>query len=81
MPGLLSNRSAYALMHLTVFLWGFTAILGKSISIRAVPLVWYRIWLVVLVIALVNWGPIARVVFAETTSLAEPEFIAAERKQ
>jgi drug/metabolite transporter (DMT)-like permease len=40
-------------MHLTVFLWGFTAILGKSISIRALPLVWYRIWLVVGVMAVV----------------------------
>src|SRR3954468_24402428 len=36
-------------MHFTVFLWGFTAILGKSLSIRALPLVWYRIWLVVLI--------------------------------
>jgi len=35
--------------------------------------------LVILVIALVNWGPVARVVYAETTSLAEREFIAAER--
>ncbi len=34
-------------MHLTVFIWGFTAILGKSISIQALPLVWYRIWSVV----------------------------------
>lgn len=49
MPAPLSSRAAYALMHLTVFLWGFTAILGKSISIRALPLVWYRIWWVVLI--------------------------------
>jgi peptide/nickel transport system permease protein len=35
--------------------------------------------LVVLVIALVNWGPLARVIYSETTSLAEREFIAAER--
>ena len=34
---------------------------------------------VILVIALVNTGPVARVIYAETTSLAEREFIAAER--
>lgn len=34
---------------------------------------------VIYVIALVNTGPVARVVFAETCSLAEREFIAAER--
>jgi prepilin-type N-terminal cleavage/methylation domain-containing protein len=36
-------------MHLTVFVWGFTAILGRLISISAVTLVWYRIVLVVAV--------------------------------
>lgn len=47
----LSSRGAYGLMHVTVFIWGFTAILGKSISIQALPLVWYRIWAVVLIMA------------------------------
>ncbi len=47
----LSLRGAYALLHLTVLLWGFTAILGKSFSIGAVPLVWYRVVLVVAVMA------------------------------
>jgi drug/metabolite transporter (DMT)-like permease len=45
----MTPRGAYALMHVTVFIWGFTAILGKSISIQALPLVWYRIWAVVLI--------------------------------
>jgi len=35
----LSPPAAHALMHLTVFVWGFTAILGKLISISTVPLV------------------------------------------
>jgi len=35
--------------------------------------------LVVAVIALVNWGPVARVVYSETTSLSEREFVVAER--
>jgi drug/metabolite transporter (DMT)-like permease len=31
-----------ALLHLTVFIWGFTAILGKLLSLEAMALVWYR---------------------------------------
>ncbi len=29
-------------LHFIVFIWGFTAILGKLISIDSLPLVWYR---------------------------------------
>ena len=29
-------------LHLIVFIWGFTAILGKLISLEALPLVWFR---------------------------------------
>lgn len=32
----------YLHLHLLVFIWGFTAILGALISINAIPLVWYR---------------------------------------
>lgn len=32
----------YFLLHLIIFIWGFTAILGALISIDAIPLVWYR---------------------------------------
>ncbi|MBE7176635.1 MAG: EamA family transporter [Mucilaginibacter polytrichastri] len=31
------------ILHFTVFIWGFTGILGQLISIAAVPLVWYRV--------------------------------------
>ncbi len=31
------------ILHLTVFVWGFTGILGKLITITAVNLVWYRV--------------------------------------
>src|ERR1700743_1844989 len=31
------------ILHFTVFIWGFTGILGKLISVSAVPLVWYRV--------------------------------------
>jgi len=32
-----------AILHLTVFVWGFTGIFGALISISAVSLVWYRV--------------------------------------
>lgn len=35
-------RKAYLQLHISVLLWGFTAILGRLISLREVPLVWYR---------------------------------------
>jgi hypothetical protein len=31
------------ILHFTVFIWGFTGILGQLISISAVNLVWYRV--------------------------------------
>ena len=37
-----SKLKNYLLLHLIVFIWGFTAILGALISIKSVPLVWYR---------------------------------------
>ena len=42
-------------MHLTVFVWGFTAILGRLISLSAVPLVWYRLLVVLAVMPLIIW--------------------------
>ncbi len=42
----------YLLLHCIVFIWGFTAILGALISITAIPLVWYRMLLAVVFIAL-----------------------------
>jgi drug/metabolite transporter (DMT)-like permease len=40
-------------IHFCVLLWGFTAILGKLISLAALPLVWWRMLIVVGVLALV----------------------------
>ncbi|HEY8403488.1 MAG TPA: DMT family transporter [Flavobacteriales bacterium] len=38
-----NNRTAnLLLLHFIVFIWGFTGILGKEISIAALPLVWWR---------------------------------------
>ena len=38
-----SMRKAYLELHIAVLLFGFTAILGKLISIPAVSLVWWRV--------------------------------------
>ena len=35
----------YIHLHILVFIWGFTAILGALIKIDAIPLVWYRMLL------------------------------------
>ena len=39
-------------IHLCVLLWGFTAILGKLISLAALPMVWWRMLIVVAALAL-----------------------------
>jgi drug/metabolite transporter (DMT)-like permease len=36
---------AYLYLHFCVLIWGFTAILGKLITLQAVPLVWWRVFL------------------------------------
>ncbi|MEM7571715.1 MAG: EamA family transporter [Bacteroidota bacterium] len=40
-----TQRRAYLELHLAVFLWGFTAILGDLISLSALTLVWWRVFL------------------------------------
>lgn len=42
----------YLLLHLIVFIWGFTAILGALISLEAIPLVFFRMGLAVFFIFL-----------------------------
>ena len=51
-------RRALLQIHFCVVLWGFTAILGKLISLPALPLVWWRMLLVVSALAL--WPPLWR---------------------
>ncbi len=48
-----ARRTAWLQMHLCVVLWGFTAILGKLITLPALPLVWWRMLMVALVLLLV----------------------------
>lgn len=47
-----SKLKYFLQLHLIVFIWGFTAILGALISIDAVPLVWFRMLLAVFFILL-----------------------------
>lgn len=41
------NIKSYLQLHLIVFIWGFTAILGELISLDALPLVWFRMTIAV----------------------------------
>jgi drug/metabolite transporter (DMT)-like permease len=52
MKPLSATTKAQLQIHFCVLLWGFTAILGKLISLRALPLVWWRMLLVVAALAL-----------------------------
>ena len=49
------ERKALLQIHFCVLLWGFTAILGKLISLPALPLVWWRMLIVVIAVSL--WPP------------------------
>lgn len=40
----------YLHLHFIVFVWGFTAVLGKLITIDALPLVWYRMLMAFMII-------------------------------
>jgi drug/metabolite transporter (DMT)-like permease len=51
-------RRALLQIHFCVVLWGFTAILGKLISLPALPLVWWR--MLIVVAALAVWPPVWR---------------------
>lgn len=44
--------NSYLRLHLVVFIWGFTAILGDLISQEAIPLVWNRMLLAILALLL-----------------------------
>ena len=41
-----SSTRAWLQMHFCVVLWGFTAILGRTITLQALPLVWMRMLVV-----------------------------------
>ena len=49
----MASSTDYLKLHFIVFLWGFSAILGKLVSIPAVEMVWYRSILAAIGMALV----------------------------
>lgn len=53
------NLKSYLNLHLIVFIWGFTAVLGDLISIGEAPLVWYRMGLAIVFLLL--FAAVARV--------------------
>ncbi|MBD1548299.1 ABC transporter permease [Roseibium aggregatum] len=64
------------LMRFTDLMMAFPALL---LAITLAALFRSSLWIVAMVIAMVNWVQMARVVYTETRSLAEREFIVAER--
>jgi len=64
------------LMRFTDLMTAFPALL---LAIVLAALFHPSLWIVAMVIAMVNWVQIARVVYTETRSLAEREFVVAER--
>ncbi len=64
------------LMRFTDLMMAFPALL---LAICLAAIFQPSLWIVAMVIALVNWVQTARVIYTETTSLAERDFIAAEK--
>ena len=50
------NTKSYLHLHLIVFIWGFTAILGALITLEAMPLVWFRmLFAVFFILVYIKW--------------------------
>ncbi|MFM7153502.1 MAG: DMT family transporter [Bacteroidota bacterium] len=64
---------AYFYLHFCVFIWGFTAILGKLITLKAVPLVWWRVLIASSVLAVfiprAQWKLLTRSAFLQMTGI------------
>lgn len=74
--GYARGRTGAVIMRLTDLMMAFPALL-LAIALAAI----FRpsLWIVAMVIAMVNWVQIARVIYTETTSLAERDFVLATR--
>ncbi len=70
--GMLGNL----LMRLTDLMMAFPALL---LAIALAAIFHPSLWIVAMVIAMVNWVQIARVIYTETTALAERDFVLATR--
>lgn len=47
-----STTKHFLLLHFIIFIWGWTPILGRAISLQALPLVWHRMWIAVVAVFL-----------------------------
>jgi peptide/nickel transport system permease protein len=74
--GYLRGAAGTALMRFTDLMTAFPALL---LAILLAAMFNPSLWIVVIVIAMVNWVQVARVTYTETLSLSEREFITAER--
>jgi peptide/nickel transport system permease protein len=74
--GFFRGWAATILMRFTDLMMAFPALL---LAIVLAALFEPSLWIVALVIAMVNWVQVARIIYTETRSLAEREFIDAER--
>ena len=74
--GYLRGWIGTVLMRFTDLMMAFPALL---LAICLAAIFQPSLWIVAMVIALVNWVQTARVIYTETTSLAERDFIAAEK--
>lgn len=48
---MLQQYRYHLLLHLIIFMWGFTGILGKLIHLDALLIVWHRLWIAALALA------------------------------
>jgi peptide/nickel transport system permease protein len=72
--GYLRGPIGGAIMRVTDLMMAFPALL---LAIALAAILEPSLWIVAMVIAMVNWVQIARVVYTETTALAEREFVLA----
>ncbi len=76
MAGYLRGWAGSVLMRFTDLMMAFPALL---LAIVLAAILKPSLWIVVMVIALVNWVQVARIVYTETRGLVERDFIMAER--
>jgi peptide/nickel transport system permease protein len=76
LAGYLGGSVGNLLMRFTDLMMAFPALL---LAIVLATLLRPSLWIVAMVIALVNWVQVARIIYTETRSLVERDFILAER--
>jgi len=70
-------KKAFLQMHAAVFLWGFTGVLGRAISLDSIWLVWYRMIITVLTLWIIYYvlKKIRKISFKSALSIGSIGFI------